>query len=158
MSGIFGVASRSNCMDNLFYGTDYHCHLGTEFGGLAVQGDQLHRAIHRISNGQFKNLFDGFYRERSGQMGVGVISDSDPQPIIIESRFGTFTLVTTGLITNRNELARELIEQGATFSEIFDGRINQTELVAKLIAQGADVASGIRASSTASRGPSPFCS
>lgn len=143
MSGIFGVASRSNCMDDLFYGTDYHCHLGTEFGGLAIQGNQLHRAIHRIANGQFKNLFDGFYHQHSGEMGVGVVSDSDPQPIVLESRFGTCALVAAGLVTNRNHLARELIEKGGTFSEIQDGRINQAELVAKIIAQGTDIISGI---------------
>jgi len=130
-------------MDDLFYGTDYHCHLGTEFGGLAIQGDQLYRAIHRIAHGQFKNLFDAFYRSNSGNMGVGVVSDSDPQPIIVESKFGTCTLATAGLITNRNNLARELIDQGDTFSEIQDGHVNQTELVARMIAQGKDVVSGI---------------
>ncbi len=143
MSGIFGVAGRTNCMNDLFYGTDYHSHLGTEFGGLAIQGEQLHRAIHRIANGQFKNLFDGFYHEHSGQMGIGVISDSDPQPVVMESRFGVCTVVMAGLITNRDELARQLIENGATFSEVQDGRTNQAELVAKMIARGADVLSGI---------------
>jgi amidophosphoribosyltransferase len=143
MSGIFGVASRSNCMDELFYGTDYHCHLGTEFGGLVIQGNRLHRAIHRIAHGQFKNLFDSFYRENSGEMGIGVVSDSDPQPIVVESRFGTFSLVTAGLVTNRSQLARDLIEQGVTFSEVEDGHVNQTELVAKMIAQGRDIVSGI---------------
>ncbi|MHC4481323.1 MAG: amidophosphoribosyltransferase [Planctomycetota bacterium] len=144
MSGIFGVASRTNCMDDLFYGTDYHCHLGTEFGGLAIQGNQLHRAIHRIANGQFKNLFDEFYHTRGGEMGVGVISDRDAQPIVVDSRFGIFTLVTAGLITNREELGRELIEQGITFSEVSDGKLNQTELVAKMIAQGEDLVDGMQ--------------
>jgi amidophosphoribosyltransferase len=143
MSGLFGVASRSDCMDDLFYGTDYHCHLGTEFGGLAIQGDQLHRAIHRIANGQFKNLFDEFYRSRGGEMGVGVISDSDPQPIVVESRFGTFTLVTAGLVTNREKLAQELLDAGITFSETTDSGHNQTELIAKKIAQAPDIVSGI---------------
>jgi len=143
MSGIFGVASRTNCMDDLFYGTDYHCHLGTEFGGLAVQGNRLHRAIHRVAHGQFKNLFDMFYREYSGEMGIGVVSDSDPQPIVVESRFGAFALVTAGLITNRDQLARDLIEQGATFSEVQDSHVNQTDLVAKMVAQGQDIVRGI---------------
>ena len=66
MSGLFGVASRSNCMDDLFYGTDYHCHMGTEFGGMAIQGDHLCREIHRISHGQLKKLFDDFYHRWSG--------------------------------------------------------------------------------------------
>lgn len=143
MSGIFGVASRSNCMDDLFYGTDYHSHLGTEFGGLAIQSNQLHREIHRIAHGQFKSLFDSFYRSYAGQMGVGVVSDSHPQPIIVESRFGTYTIVTAGLITNCGELGRDLIEGGITFSEVQDGQLNQTELVAKMIAQGDSIVGGI---------------
>jgi amidophosphoribosyltransferase len=143
MSGLFGVASRSNCMDDLFYGTDYHSHLGTEFGGLAIQGEQLHHAIHRIANGQFKNLFDGFYHSYSGRMGIGVISDSEPQPVAVDSRFGAFTIVTAGLVTNRDRLVREMIEQGTTFSETRDGKFNQTELMAKMIVQGQDIVSGI---------------
>lgn len=143
MSGIFGVVSQSNCMDDLFYGTDYHSHLGTEFGGLAIQNGQVHREIHRIEHGQFKNLLDGFYRSYAGGMGVGVVSDSDPQPIIVESRFGVCTIVTAGLITNRDELGRELIQQGITFNEIQEGRLNQTELVAKMIAQSENIVTGI---------------
>lgn len=143
MSGIFGVASRTNGMDALFYGTDYHSHLGTEFAGLAVQGNQLDRTIHRISHGQFKNLFYDFYRERSGELGIGVISDYDPQPIVVQARFGTFALVTAGLVTNAQPLGERLVEQGVTFSEILNGRLNQTELVAKLIALKPDPVAGI---------------
>jgi amidophosphoribosyltransferase len=143
MSGIFGVASRSNCMSELFYGTDYHSHLGTEFGGLAILGNQVHRTIHRIANGQFKNLFDDFAQRYAGEMGIGVVSDSDPQPIIVDSRHGQYTLATAGLITNKQELARELISQGMTFSELLDGQLNQTELVAKMIAQGENIVTGI---------------
>jgi amidophosphoribosyltransferase len=143
MSGIFGVTSRQNCMDDLFYGTDYHSHLGTEFGGLAIRGVRVHRAIHRIEHGQFKSLFADFYGEFSGEMGVGVISDSDPQPITVESRFGVCTVVTAGLINNAEELAGELIQRGVTFNEVQDGRTNQTELVAKMIAQGKDIVDGI---------------
>jgi len=144
MSGIFAVASKSNCMDDLFYGTDYHNHLGTEFAGLAIQSTRVHREIHRISHGQFKSLFDGFYHAHSGELGLGVISDSDPQPIMVQSRFGTFALVTAGLVSNSQELARRLIAQGVTFSEIVNGRLNQTEVVAKLIVREADVVSGIQ--------------
>ncbi len=142
MSGLFGVASRQNCMDDLFYGTDYHSHLGTEFGGLAVQGNRIHRAIHRISRGQFKNLFDEFYRQYAGEMGVGVISDSNPQPIAVKSRFGVFTVVTAGLINNARELANELLAQGVTFNEVLDDGVNPTELVAKMIAQEDDIVRG----------------
>jgi len=143
MSGIFGVVSQSNCMDSLFYGTDYHSHLGTEFGGLAIRDDKLHRSIHRIANGQFKNLFDEFYRNRSGNMGVGVVSDSDPQPIVVDSRFGIFALVTAGLITNKDTLVAELIGRGITFSEVEDEELSQTELVAKMIAQSDTIVGGI---------------
>jgi len=143
MSGIFGVVSQTDCMDDLFYGTDYHSHLGTEFGGLSLQGDRLHRSIHRIANGQFKSLFDDFYHAHSGQMGIGVVSDSDPQPVAVNSRFGTFTLVTAGLVTNKDDLARELISRGITFGEITDGQLSQTELVAKMIVQHNDIVVGI---------------
>ena len=143
MSGLFGVVSRTDCIDTLYYGTDYQSHLGTEFGGMAVQGDRLHRAIHRIARGQFKNLFDGFHHEYAGSMGVGVISDSDPQPIVLGGRHGTSTLVTSGLITNLRDLAGHLIEQGITFSEIENGELNQTEVVAKIIAQGHNIVDGI---------------
>ena len=145
MSGIFGVVSRSNCMEDLFYGTDYQSHLGTEFGGLAIQGDRMHRAIHRLEHGQFKSLFDGFYHSASGQMGVGVVSDRDPQPIILQGRFGTFALVTAGLIRNADELAQEVLQEGVTFNEVADGGVNQTELAGKLIAQKGDVVSGVEA-------------
>ncbi len=144
MSGIFGVVSRTDCIDTLYYGTDYQSHLGTEFGGLAVQGDRLHRAIHRIARGQFKNLFDDFHHQYSGNLGVGVISDSDPQPIVLGGRHGTSTLVTSGLITNAQQLADELIADGITFSEIEDGELNHTEVVAKIIAQGNSITEGIR--------------
>ncbi len=143
MSGIFGVVSQSDCMEDLFYGTDYHSHLGTEFAGLAIKDGQIHRSIHRIAHGQFKNLFDQFNRSHSARMGVGVISSRDPQPIVVESRFGAFALVTTGLISNAAALGKELIQEGVTFSEIENGRMNQTELVAKIIAQGADPVAGI---------------
>jgi len=143
MSGIFGVASESDCMDDLYYGTDYQSHLGTEFAGLAIRSDQVHREIHRIAHGQFKNLLNGFYREHSGLMGVGAVNDSDTQPIIVDTRFGNLTIVTAGLITNRDELKKELVQEGVTFSEIQEGQVNQSELVAKMIAQGKDIVQGI---------------
>ncbi len=145
MSGIFGVASREDCMDDLFYGTDYHSHLGTEFGGLAIWGDELYRGIHRIAHGQFKNLFYEFSNTHRGARGVGVISDFDPQPIVVEGRFGTTALVTAGLIANVEELSERLLREGVTFSEVLNGRLNQTEMVAKMIAQRGDVVSGIEA-------------
>jgi amidophosphoribosyltransferase len=130
-------------MDDLYYGTDYQSHLGTEYGGLAVQNGTLHRSIHRIAHGQFKNLFNDFYHRRKARIGVGVISDSQSQPIVVEGRFGICTIVTSGLITNRSELADELIQDGITFSEIENGAVNQTELAAKMIAQGSNIVKGI---------------
>ena len=144
MSGLFGVVSNANCMDELFYGTDYQSHLGTEFGGLAIGGEALSRAIHRISNGQFKNLFYGFYHRHEGTCGVGVISDSNPQPIIVKSVLGTFTVVTAGLIENAREVEEDLLAGGVTFSEVVDGQLNQTELVAQVISHSPDILTGIR--------------
>jgi len=143
MSGIFGVVSDTNCVEDLFYGTDYHSHLGTEFAGMAVFDGDIQREIHRIVHGQFKNIFDDFYRNRSGRRGIGVISDSEPQPIVLGSRFGRFAIVTSGLITNRDELMERLLEQGATFSEITDGGVNQTELVAEIVARQDNVLAGL---------------
>lgn len=144
MSGVFGVVSRDNCVEELFYGTDYHSHLGTEFGGLTVWDGQFERSIHRISHGQFKNVFADFYADgKPATRGIGVISDSDPQPIVLSGQFGTFAVVTSGLITNRRDLMTEMIEDGITFGETRRDQINQTELVAKLIGQGKDVTSGI---------------
>jgi amidophosphoribosyltransferase len=130
-------------MEHLFYGTDYQSHLGTQFAGLAIRANRIHRQIHRIDRGQFKNLFDDYYHEYTGEMGVGAISDKDPQPIVLGSRWGTCAVVTAGLITNAQELGNQLIREGVTFSEILDGRINQTELVAKIIARGDNLVSGI---------------
>jgi len=143
MSGMFGVVSRSNCMEDLFYGTDYQSHLGTEFGGLAIQGNQVHRSIKKIANGQFKSLLDGFYREYSGELGLGVISDWEPQPIVLESRLGRFSLVTAGLLNNLDSLAKALMEEGVTFSESMERQFNQTEVVAKLISRKRSIVEGI---------------
>lgn len=143
MSGIFGVVSQNDCANDLFYGTDYHSHLGTEFAGLSIQGKHLHRGIHRIAHGQFKNLFDEFHRHYAGEMGVGVISNYDPQPIMVQSRFGAFNVVTAGLVTNSDQLAEDLISDGVVFNEVVDGKVNQTELVAKMIAQADTIPQGI---------------
>lgn len=143
MSGMFGIVSRSDCMEDLFYGTDYHSHLGTEFGGIAAFGDELHNAIHRLARGQFKELFSGFSSRHSARGGVGVISGGGPQPIVLTSHFGALAIATTGMIANRNELAKELMDKGVTFTEGSDPEVNETELTAKLIAQKKDIVSGI---------------
>ena len=103
MSGIFGVVSKSNCSHTLFYGTDYHSHLGTEFGGMAVLGDKFDRHIHNISKSQFKSKFYEDYKKMEGNKGIGVISDSNEQPIYLNSKFGPFSIVTAGVIENKQE-------------------------------------------------------
>jgi amidophosphoribosyltransferase len=143
MSGIFGIVSQKDCADLLLYGTDYHSHMGTEHGGMTVLGKQFYRSIHDISKSQFKSKFVDDYKEMAGPMGIGVISDKDPQPLIIGSKFGTFAIVVAGLIENTNELALELLREGETFGEMSAGGINSVELVAKLITRGNTIPEGI---------------
>jgi len=143
MSGLFGVVSSNSCVETLFYGTDYHSHLGTEKAGLAVFNHKIQRSIHDISTSQFKSKFAEELLRLKGRMGVGVISDSDPQPIIISSSFGVFAVVTAGLLLNKELLARKIMKEGGSFSELSSGRINATEVVGKLIAQKKDFVAGI---------------
>ncbi|MBP6941630.1 MAG: amidophosphoribosyltransferase [Syntrophorhabdaceae bacterium] len=143
MSGIFGIVSKKNCASELLYGTDYHSHMGTEYGGMAVLGERFHRSIHDISKSQFKSKFYEDYKEMEGNLGIGVISDRDAQPLIIGSKFGTFAVVSAGLVDNTNELAEELLEQGETFGEMSSGGVNSVELIAKLINKGKTLIGGI---------------
>jgi amidophosphoribosyltransferase len=144
MGGIFGVVSEGNCAKALFYGTDYHSHLGTENAGLAVYGNGgFSHAIHSISQAQFKSRFVEDYKGMEGRMGLGAIDDESPQPLIIRSKFGTYALAAIGLITNKDELARNLLREGGSFSEMADGGVNNVELVAKLINRGESIVDGI---------------
>ncbi|MDD4954038.1 MAG: amidophosphoribosyltransferase [Candidatus Omnitrophica bacterium] len=143
MSGIFGVVSKQSCTTDLYYGTDYHSHLGTQFGGLAVWNKELVRKIHDIRGSQFKAKFYEDYKNMHGNRGIGVISATDEQPIVVNSRFGPFAIVVNGFIDNAKELADQLYAKGQSFSEVTDGSVNTAELVAKLIIQGKDLASGI---------------
>jgi len=143
MSGIFGIVSKKNCADRLLYGIDYHSHMGTEYGGMAVMGRQFHHSIHDISKSQFKSKFYDDYKTMKGPMGIGVISDRDPQPLIIGSRFGNFAIVVAGLVENVNELGSELLKEGETFGEMSSGGINSVELIAKLITRGRTLLEGI---------------
>jgi len=144
MSGIFGVVShQGNCQEDLFYGTDYHSHLGTQFGGLAVFGEELMRKIHDIKGSQFKAKFYEDYKEMPGNKGIGVISAMDEQPICINSKFGPFAIVTNGFIDNAEVLTNQLYKEGQSFSEVSDGKVNLTELVAKLIIRGKTIIDGI---------------
>jgi len=143
MSGIFGVVSKGNCAETLLYSTDYHSHLGTEYGGLAVLGEDFTRQIHSISQSQFKSKFYDDLARMKGNKGIGVISAFEEQPIYLTSRFGPFCIVTNGIIENAEELASELLKKGISFSEVTKRGMNPTELVAKLINQGSDLIDGI---------------
>ncbi|HQH27979.1 MAG TPA: amidophosphoribosyltransferase, partial [Oligoflexia bacterium] len=142
---VYGLVKDGDCAETLFYGTDYHSHLGTEFGGLAVLGKDFARLIHNISHSQFKSKFFEQVREMKGSMGIGVISSADEQPIYLKSRLGEFCLVTTGFIENAPELAQRMLREGVSFAEAGGKRgINSAELVAKIIAQGETIVHGIQ--------------
>src|SRR5512136_514474 len=120
MSGFFGVASRADCVGDLFFGTDYHSHLGTRRGGLAVKSSSgISRVIHDISNAQFRNKFESDLGRMTGRMGIGVISDYEDQPLIIGSHLGMYAIVTVGVVTNAAELVERAFGKKAThFSEM----------------------------------------
>src|SRR4030042_526593 len=144
MSGVFGVISKNDASEDLFYGSDYHSHLGTEFAGLAAWTNHgLIRKIHDIRGSQFKAKFFQDYRQMKGKNGIGVISAKYEQPICINSRFGPFAIVVNGLLDNAKELAQELYDEGKSFSEVTNGDVNLTELVAKLIIRGKSITDGI---------------
>ncbi len=145
MSGLFGIVSKENCISNLYYGTDYHSHLGTEFGGIAfIDKDEMPiKKIHNISNSQFKSKFYEGSDKIISNLGIGVISDKDAQPLSFESKFGPYAICAAGLITNKDELSKNLIKKGISFSEIDHGEFNSTELVAYLINQGNTIIDGI---------------
>ena len=145
MSGVFGVVSTGwDCAEMLFYGTDYHSHLGTEYGGIAVLGEEFTRQIHNLSQSQFKSKFHDDYKTISGNKGIGVISDYDEQPIYLKSKFGPFCIVTSGFVENADKLTAEMLEKGVSFSEFSQRTVNATELIAKLINQGNDLVDGIQ--------------
>ena len=143
MSGIFGVVARKDCADDLFYGTDYHSHLGTQFAGLAIYGKELIRKIHDIKGSQFKAKFHEDYLKMPGNKGIGVISARDEQPIVMNSKLGPFAIVTNGYIDNAEKLARDLFKRGRSFTEVAEGRINFTELCAKMIISGKNIVGGV---------------
>lgn len=146
MGGFFGVASRTDCVHDLFFGTDYHSHLGTRRGGMAVRnGDGFLRFIHDITNTQFRSKFESDIAKLRGLEGIGVISDYEDQPLIIGSHLGTYSIITVGVIQNLRELSRESFRDRHThFSEMSGGEINPTELVATLINEEATFEDGIR--------------
>ncbi len=145
MGGFFGVVSRNDCIVSLYYGTDYHSHLGTRRGGLAVSDTKgFTRVIHDITNAQFRGKFDSDIRNMSGKLGIGVISDYEDQPLIIGSHLGTYALVTVGNVHNSENLIQKAYRKRSIhFSEMSGNETNQTELIATLINQEESFAAGI---------------
>ena len=146
MGGFFGVASKKDCVLDVFYGVDYHSHLGTRRGGMAVHGkDGFDRAIHNIENSPFRTKFERDAAEMKGNLGIGCISDYEPQPLIIRSHLGSFAIVTVGKINNIDSLLRVVYSNGHShFQEMTTGQVNATELVASLICQKPTIVEGIR--------------
>jgi len=145
MSGLFGSISKDTCVFDVFYGTDYHSHLGTKRAGLAFYSEEkgFQRAIHSLEDGYFRNKFEKDISGFSGNVGIGVISDTEAQPILVTSHLGRFGVATVSKIANIEELEKRCLVQKKTFSEISRGAINPTELVAMLISEGDDFTSGI---------------
>ena len=146
MGGFFGVASKKDCVLELFYGVDYHSHLGTRRGGMATYGeDGFNRAIHNIENSPFRTKFDRDVGEMKGYLGIGCISDFEPQPLLICSKLGSFAITTVGKVNNYDELLNQLYESTHShFQEMTNGQINVTELIAALICEKDSILEGIK--------------
>lgn len=153
MGGLFGLVSQTDCVADLYYGTDYHSHLGTKRGGMAVRNTHgFHRAIHNIENSYFRTKFESELRRFHGLQGIGVISDTDPQPLIIGSHLGTFGIVTVGRINNMDTLVQTAFSGKKYFSGTSDGVTNPTEVTAMLICQEDSFEAGIRRAQEAIQG------
>ena len=146
MGGFFGVASKEDCVFDLFFGTDYHSHLGTRRAGMAVYGekDGFEKAIHSIENAPFRTKFDDESNSMHGNMGIGCISDYEAQPILVRSHHGTFAITTVGKINNAEEITNMIIKDKTHFFEMSNGEINATELVASIINQKENFIEGIQ--------------
>lgn len=145
MGGFFGVALKNSCTSDLFYGVDYHSHLGAKRAGMAtMEGDNFYRSIHNIENTYFRTKFSEGLSKFKGNCGIGVISDTDAQPIVVNSHLGRFAIVTVGKINNLAELEKDCLERNQQFTELSSGATNPTELVALLITQGKDFVDGIQ--------------
>jgi amidophosphoribosyltransferase len=147
MGGFFGAISRRDCVLDVFFGTDYHSHLGTRRGGMAVfdQKDGFQRQIHNIENTPFRTKFENDLRDFHGCAGIGCISDTDPQPLLVRSHLGLYAIVTVGIINNAEALVEKYFsDHGHQFMAMSSGKVNSTELTAALINQKDDLVSGIR--------------
>ncbi len=146
MGGFFGTVSKASCVTDLFYGTDYNSHLGTKRGGLATydaEEGMFARSIHNLESTYFRTKFEDELDKFKGNVGIGIISDTDPQPIIINSHLGRFAIVTVAKIVNLKEIEAELLSQNMHFAELSSGNTNQTELISLLIIQGKTFVEGI---------------
>ena len=145
MGGFFGAISREPCVNDLFYGTDYHSHLGTKRAGMVTFDPEkgFNRTIHSLERDYFRSKFEDELDHFVGNQGLGVISDTDPQPIIVNSHLGRYAVVTVAKINNLREIASELLEQRMHLSELSANNINQTEVVALLINMGETFVDGI---------------
>ncbi len=146
MGGFFGTVSKASCVTDLFYGTDYNSHLGTKRGGLATydaEEGMFARSIHNLESTYFRTKFEDELDKFKGNVGIGIISDTDPQPIIINSHLGRFAIVTVAKIVNLEEIEAELLSQNMHFAELSSSNTNQTELISLLIIQGKTFVEGI---------------
>ena len=147
MGGFFAVAGKNDCVLDLFYGTDYHSHLGTRRGGMAVYGQKygFNRSIHNITNSPFRTKFEKDVEELEGNFGIGCISDFEPQPLLVNSHLGSFAITTVGKIINAKDLVQECYDNGKThFLEMSGGVINPTEIAAAIINQKESVVEGLQ--------------
>ncbi|MFO7923058.1 MAG: amidophosphoribosyltransferase [Bacteroidales bacterium] len=146
MSGFFGAISKKQCVTEVFYGTDYHSHLGTKRGGLVFYNprDGFQRSIHSIENSYFRTRFEADLKDFGGNAGLGIISDTDAQPILFNSHLGQFAIVTVSRIINRTDIEAEFLKKKKHFTENFEESINPTEIIANLICEENDFVSGIR--------------
>ncbi len=146
MGGFFGVAAKEDCVFDLFFGTDYHSHLGTRRGGMAVYGkDGFDRSIHNIENSPFRTKFDKDVQTMKGNLGIGCISDFEPQPLIVRSHHGTYAITTVSKINNSDEIIDKIFSAGNShFLEMSGGDVNPTELVAAIINQKENLIDGIK--------------
>ncbi|MBO4872186.1 MAG: amidophosphoribosyltransferase [Lachnospiraceae bacterium] len=145
MGGFFGITSRRDCLADVFFGVDYHSHLGTSRAGLVAFDRErgLQRTIHNIENAPFRTKFADVFKEMRGTSAIGCISDTDPQPLLVRSKLGCYAISVTGVINNAEELIRDYLDTGAHFEAMSGGRINGTELVAALISEKENFTDGI---------------
>ncbi len=146
MGGFFGTVSKADCVADVFYGTDYHSHLGTKRGGMCTYNEterRFTRSIHNIESTYFRSKFEDELDKFSGRSGIGIISDNDPQPIIVNSHLGRFAIVTVAKVNNMDAIERQLLDQGMHFAELSSGKTNPTEMIALLIIQGKTFVDGI---------------